>query len=161
MAETKEETGQSAEGTQIDVDSVRSEGFVQGKEKGVAAERQRLTDLLLAFEEDRDFAVEQFQSGASIDEAKIAYNEVLKTRLADVEAENKALASKVVETTETSQPAGAAPVPAGGDPAAGQDFMELVRARAEEKGIKKAEAMSEIAREQPGLAAAHRASLGV
>ena len=56
-----------------------------------AQEAKRLQDLKAAFPDDQPFAFEQFEKGASVDQAKVAYCDVLRKREADLKAENAAL----------------------------------------------------------------------
>jgi len=88
-----------------------------------------------AFGDDPAFALEQIEKGRTIEQAKAEYCEVLKKRLK--------------EKKENKQPAGAQPVEHNEAADGDGDFMELSKARAEEKKIKMSEAMKQITRENP------------
>lgn len=124
-------------------------------EAATKAERKRFADLRAAFPEDPDFAAKQYEAGASVEQAKVAYCEVLRSKL---EAEKVATAKAREEAAkkpqaEKPEPAGAAPLPRGGDPEAAdtRDFLAVARELAERKKISMAQAMGRVAREQPDL----------
>jgi len=129
-----------------------------------ADERKRLADLEAAFPGETAFVLAQFKGGATPDQARSAYGEVLagklaarEKELAAVQAELAALRSQAEEAkTRRAGPEarGAAPVPHGAPAAAARDFLETGREIAREEGISLTAAMRRLAREQPEL---HRA----
>jgi signal peptide peptidase SppA len=120
------------------------------REEFLTAERARKTALVAAFPEDKEFAGEQFLAGATVAEAKAAYCDVLKAKMA---AQAKEAAKANVA------PRGAKPVPPPeSDPSdvAPRSFMEAARDLANEKSIPMREAMSRVARANPELYAEHK-----
>ena len=129
-----------------------------------AEERQRMAALMAAFPNDAAFAAKQFESGASVDQAKAAYCDVLAERLAQAEATIAELREKgaakqgeaASANTTTTTPPGAKPVPHGEAKEGAADFMAEARARAKEGKISMREAMRQLAAEDPD---AHQAWL--
>jgi signal peptide peptidase SppA len=97
-------------------------------------EKVNISEFKEAFGDDPAFVLEQLEKGNTIEQAKAEYCEVLKGRLKN----------------GAKKPAGGAPPVEHNEAADGDaDFMELAKARAEEKKIKMSEAMKQIARELP------------
>lgn len=98
-----------------------------------AADRKRLSELRAEFPDDPAFALEQYESGHNVIEAKADYCDVLKKRLESKKAE------------------GGAP-PLTGSEEGGEntiDFNKAAKELAKAEGIKLGEAYKRIAREQP------------
>jgi signal peptide peptidase SppA len=136
---------------------VLDEGAIRAE--AALAERQRLVELKAAFSDDPAFAMEQFEKGASLIEAKAAYAEVLKVKLA---AEKKAIADfgkaaegvmKYDAKTRTWTPvvaaSGAQPVEFHEAAQGGGDFVALAKTKAEKEKVSLKVAMSRLVREQP------------
>ncbi len=130
-------------------------------EDGKNAELERFGALQQAFPGEAECVGTQFAAGASVAEAKAAFADVLKERLAASQVKIDEL-TKIQSHGNSSSgfkgkaDPGAAPVTAGAAPAEqdGEDFISVARALAEEKGINKQQAMSRLARQRPEL---HRA----
>jgi len=133
-----------------DIEAIRKNASAEA----VESERKRLSDLRAAFPEDPEFAVKQFEAGASLDEAKVAYCDVLQKK-------NAELADKL-QKAEAALPDGAVPVEHGEAPegSAEQDFMSVSRALAEEKKISLTDAMRRTARDNPELFQAFKQKAG-
>lgn len=129
---------------------------LEASKVAASAERKRSQDLRTAFPKHPEFAAAQFELGASVEQAKIAYVDVLQ---ADLDAERKTSAAardevaKARASAATIAPPAAAPLPRGGDPASakGPDFMAAARAHAKEQGCSMTAAMSHVARTDPDL----------
>jgi signal peptide peptidase SppA len=109
----------------------------KAKSEQQSADRQRLTDLKAAFPKDLVFAFEQYEKGASVEQAKASYADVLQARNEKLEKDLQEAQAKTAKAQpEPVVPAAAArPAPAqnngGGQAAtAGGDFM--VRAKADQ-----------------------------
>jgi ClpP class serine protease len=142
------------------------------KAEATAAERARLATFCEEFAGYRDFAVEQFAAGKSLDEARVAFVGVLKAELAAGKAElvkvsgEKATAeAKLAEALKASaaaaavaEPAAAKPIENAGSPqgAASVDFVARARDLAKEKQISITAAMKQLAAAEPE---AHKAYL--
>lgn len=111
--------------------------------KATEDSRKRLTDLKAAFPDDLAFAVEQFEAGASLLEAKAAYSDVLKKKLA----------------AKTN--AGPEPIQSGDSASGGESFVALGKKLAKEEGIPLGAAYKKLARQRPELHKAYKASLGL
>lgn len=136
-------------------------------EKAVAdartAERTRLQDLKAAFPKDQPFAFEQFEKGASVQEAKVAYCDVLQARQAELQKENGDLKKAATERKEPeTKPVGARPVPAGEEAStqAGPDFLARAAEVAKERGCSMRQALSHVARTEPAVYERHMQSVG-
>ncbi len=111
--------------------------------EAVTEDRERLAALQAEFDDDLEFAVEQFTKGASLIEAKAAYSDVLKERLAESKKnqpkpEQKKVGAKAIEHSE------------GGEQNA-DDFLTQAHAMAKELGIKNSEAIERLKKEDPDL----------
>lgn len=121
-----------------------------------AEERSRVAAIKKEFAGDPAFALEQIEAEATLGEAKAAYADVLKDRLAKSEAEKTELKTQLgkAQTTKPAPvaPAAGEPVPFAGS-ADGQDgpvnFVALARAKAKEEGISFEKAASRLSREDP------------
>jgi hypothetical protein len=106
-----------------------------------------VSELKAAFPNHPNFVIEQAEKGATLQDAKIAFADVLA-------AENKALQQQVKDAEQKaakSHTDGVPPLKVGGEGSgsAAGDFIGLAKARADEKKISISQAMSEIAAEQP------------
>lgn len=129
-----------------------------------------LAELKSAFGDRPDFVLEQLEAGATLEQAKTRYLEVMLAEAKQSQAETEAALSQAFEELEQAKKAAekAAPAPApvaapkGEKPlAAGdvedegpRDFLAEAKARATELGISNTEAMRRLAREDN---AGHRA----
>lgn len=125
-------------------------------------ERKRVRDIKAAFPEDREFALEQIEDGATLQEAKVAYCDHLQAKAKETEKKHAEELAAARKGASAPAQGGTKPVPHG-DAGAGQpgDFMTQARARAKElqaQGVKQpmTTAMRELVREQPELYQAYR-----
>ncbi len=125
----------------VDIEKIKTEAGTEA----VAKDRNRLAEMMTEFVDDLEFATEQHASGATLIEAKAAYADVLKDRLATME-KNQA------NSSPTKPAVGAKPVvhSEGGEINA-SGFLEQARAMAKEEGIKTSEAIKKLKRQDPEL----------
>jgi len=116
----------------------------EAKQKHAADEKKRLADLKSAFPKDLEFAIEQFEAGASLVEAKAAYADVLQKKL--TEKENGA------DPLQSGDSAGE------GD---GENFVSLGKKMAKEEKIPLGQAYKKLAAEKPEIYQAYKQSLGL
>lgn len=130
----------------------------KAKAEAKAAEQARRKAILAAFPKDRDFALEQIEADATLEEAKVAYCDHLQEQAAKREQEHAAELEAARKGAPA--PAGRKPVPHGdAAPSEPGGYMEQVHARAAQlraQGAKKplTEAHRQITAEQPDLRAA-------
>jgi signal peptide peptidase SppA len=150
------------ERTSIDAEVLNEEAIrAEAAEEAVAKGKTRLAELKAAFSDDLAFAVEQFEKDASLTDAKAAYAEVLKVKLA---AEKKANAEMVKgaegkmrfdEKTGMWIPiitASGAQAVEFHEAAQGEgDFLTLAQAKAKEEKTTVTAAMRTLAKERPDL----------
>lgn len=105
----------------------------------LASERQRMADLKAAFPDDLAFALEQFDAGATVEQAKATYCD-------------KLMAQQNTDTTKSAA-SGIEPLRDSGEGAGTDtgDFMTEARALADSKNISMTEAMGRIQASQPEL----------
>ena len=120
---------------EVDTDAIAA------KAKG--DEKQRMSDLQAAFPKDLPFAIEQFNAGSTVQEAKAIYCDTLMAKAADKSKPAVAVS-------------GAEPIDASGGEgdlaAATTDFMTEARLlKSKNPGMKKVEAMRMTMIEQPDL----------
>ncbi len=119
--------------------------------EGVRSEdAKRLAGLKAEFAEEPDFILEQYSKGATVEAAKAAYSDVLKTRLEETEKEKAELEKKLAGKTAEEGAEGVdsqESVAEGGE----TDFVKAAIALAEEKGITKTAAMQKLAAENPEM----------
>jgi len=120
------------------------------QEKIQLEERKRLSELKAAFPKDLEFAIEQFEAGASIIEAKAAYVPVLQKKIDEKEKEKE-------ESSGTDPLQSGDSANAGG----GENFVALGKKMAKEEKIPLGQAYKKLAREKPELHAAYKKSLGL
>jgi len=107
-------------------------------------EKKRMLDLKSAFPKDLAFAVEQFEAGASVTEAKAAFADVLQKRLDEKESQ------------------GPEPLNSGDSASdGGANFLSLGRQMAKDEKIPLGAAFKKLAKEQPDLHATYKQSLGL
>lgn len=142
-----------------DQDKIRSEAATQERESS----KSRIGAIKAAFPEDPIFALSQIESGATVEQAKAAYNDVLKVKLAESEKARK-LAEEKANKGKTGALKGGDPIVSVGEPGSqtGEPIGFLQRAEklAEEKGWTKTEAMSYLARNEKELYEAFLESTG-
>lgn len=140
-----------------DAEKIRKEATATGSQ----TEMSRFSALKAAFPDDLDFAAEQFESGANVEQAKAAYSDVLKTRNTELEKKNVELEGKAEAAATTEKVEGAPPAPHNdNDSDEGTlGYMETAAAMAEEKGIPLSKAYSLVSRQDPELFAAYKAGL--
>lgn len=120
------------------------EALAAAKKQVSADEKKRLSDLKSAFPKDLAFAVEQFEAGASVTEAKAAFADVLQKRLDEKEVQ------------------GPDPLKSGDSASdGGANFLSLGRQMAKDEKIPLGAAFKKLAKEQPDLHAAYKQSLGL
>jgi len=120
----------------------------QAVEEARSAERKRLMDLKAAFPNDLAFATAQWEAGATVDQAKAAYSDILSERLAEMKKENEDLKKRPAGVR------GASPVPVGGtssDESSNGGFMEKSKALSKAEGITMREAMSRVSKSEPSV----------
>lgn len=134
----------------------------------VALERQRVRDLKAAFHDDRDFADEQIDKGASLADAKVAFadragGELKKLRAektaadkARLEAEQKLEAAQKAKAPSSTHVPGVRP--AGEGVRASEDAPTGARAKFNDKvlaarksGMSRQAAVASVAKEHPEL----------
>ena len=142
---------------EVDAKEVREKARKEGYVAGVNEERQRFESLSCEFPEDEKFVAAQFLAGATVDQAKAAYADVMKKQNEGLRAENdtlKASAEKAKIAADKKKPetAGGAEAVAHNEAATNpldtQEFIAASRERAASKGISLANAMKELKREQ-------------
>lgn len=126
-----------------------------------AASRQLMADLSKEFPGDPEFAQEQFAKGATVTEAKAAYADKLKSKLAESQAAQDQLKTELdkakaqnatVAKTATQAAQGCKPIQANGAEAAdggAKDFVAQAKERARERNITTTQAMKELAAMDP------------
>lgn len=138
--DTKQDT-QQAQQPAVDTERVTADA--------VAAERQRLADLRAAFPKDPEFAMQQFEAGASVTEAKAAYVDILQAR---IDAREKAT---VVDKAPTGADARIGHSDAQGNEPAdaddGRNFLVVSREYARQHGCKMTVAMQAVRRQDRAL----------
>ena len=130
----------------VDLEAAKKQADDEGKE--------RLGLLEAAFEGEPEFVLEQFKAGATVDQAKAAFCDVLTERLA---ASN----SKVAEM-EKNKPAGADPVNNENDGGGGSQssaFMAAVRQYAKDNKCTQTVALRAVKKESPQLFEDYQAGL--
>ena len=135
----------------VDVEAIQK----VASESAVKGERERFTALQNAFPDESEFVSEQFVKGATTDEAKIAYNTVLQTKLADSEKSNADLQTKLESQSVSTGNSGDSDneavkqtgTPSGGD----SDFMAAARAYATENNVSKGAAIKAVRKSNPEL----------
>jgi hypothetical protein len=128
-------------------------------EQAKLEERNRLSNLKLAFPNDQEFALSQYEAGSTVDQAKLAYVDVLT-------AKNKELAEKLA-ASDTTPPAPTPPAPAPngvkpvGAPASddanalavpegkGSAFERILKKNQRERKLSYKEALRQTKDEQP------------
>ena len=131
-----------------DVEAIRREVATEGQ--------ARLDALRAAFPDNPDYMLEQFSAGATVEQAKAAYTDVLRTQLAELESlrdEQKAKIERLekqIEGLKASQSSGATPVRYGASGDGGPpDFLAAAKQLAKEEGISNRDAMRRLAHEDP------------
>jgi len=133
---------------------------VEAAANATKAEKERLAALKAEFPEDLAFAIEQYEAGATVQEAKASYAGVLREKLKASEKEKTELAEKLkVATTPLQGASGAEPVGFGESTEGETDFVKAAIALSQEKGITKTAAMRQLAKENPEMHLAWKASL--
>ena len=124
-------------------------------------ERERFTALRSAFPDDLAFASDQYQAGATVEQAKAAYADVLRQRLADSKDETSKLQTKLDSQAKASTDDDGAEAVVHNEAPVSEDadFMGAARALAKEEKISLTEAMKKVAKEQPELHAAWKANI--
>ncbi len=124
-----------------------------------AEERQRLTGLKAAFPDEPAFAMEQYEKGATLVEAKAAFSDVLAERGKQLAKENEDLKKAM---SRTGGGKGAPPVTQEGDPGVGsqETFMSAAEDYAAEHDCSMREALSHIARTRKDLYDRHLVDAG-
>ena len=136
-ANTMAETEQKTE-PEVDILAIQTKA---GKE-AVTKDRERLTALRVAFPDDPDFAMDQFEKGASVIEAKAGFADVLAERLKEANAQipQKKANADGAEPVDHSE---------GGN--TGADFMVQATAMAAEEKISKSDAIRKLQKTNPDL----------
>lgn len=136
---TAAETGQTA-GATIDAEAVRKEAEKAGQE--------RLSALQGAFANEPQFVLEQYQKGATVEQAKTAYCDVLAERLEKAEKE-KTQPQKGKAGTSSD---GANPLEAGGEGGnSSHSFVETARQLAKDEKISMTDALKRTKKDNPQL----------
>lgn len=112
----------------------------------LAVEKTRQADILAAFPGEPQFALEQITAGATVDQAKIAFSDVLRARLEAANKENAELkAAKAPAVAGAPALATAVDVAAGVKP----DFKALVEAYRKEHQCSETAAVLAVNRAHP------------
>lgn len=117
-------------------------------DKAREQERTRAKEIRAAFPDDPGFCLDHIERGSTVEQAKLAYSDVLRERLAQAQAE---LASARKSGGTTSVPARrptSRTAEGGGD--AKERFMALVH-RYEDAGLSRVAALTKVAREHEDL----------
>jgi len=134
----------------VDVEAIEK----QASASAVKSERERFTALQNAFPDESSFVSEQFVKGATVEQAKVAYNDVLQAKLADSEKVNADLQSKLESGSDTSDDdAGNKAVEQKGTPSGSvdSDFMSAAREYANEHNMSVGKAIKAVRRANPEL----------
>jgi len=135
---------------EVDAVKVKADANKEGFDKGVQSERERFKVLNEAFPNDLKFASEQFVTGVNVEQAKIAFADILAQRLNEQTAKNVELEKKLKDK-ESVVVEGVKPIvhnEASTTPPNPQEFIAAARERSASKGISLANAMKELKREQ-------------
>jgi len=119
----------------VDVQSIKAEAEADG----ATAERAKLAEFKAAFPDDLPYAVNAYESGATVEQAKALYTPPAKT------------APKAETATGADATIGASDAEGNAAAEAGEDFMTVARQRAKERNIGITAAMQQISNEQPDL----------
>lgn len=135
-----------------DQDKIRSEAAAQTRE----AEKARVATIRAAFPKDPMFAMDQIAAGATLDQAKAAYADVLEAKLAESEKGREAAEKKAAAPKPPAPPAkGGHPIVSEGEPGSQatepEGFLSRSEKLAVERGWTKTQAMSHLARTEPAL----------
>ena len=137
--------------TEVDAVKVKADAHKEGVAQGVQSERDRFKALNEAFPNDLKFASEQYIAGANIEQAKIAFADILAKRLSEETAKNVELEKKLKDK-ESVAVEGVKPI-AHNEAAATKssdvkEFIAAARERAASKNISLEQSMRELKREQ-------------
>lgn len=99
------------------------------------AETERLSALQTEFPDNLNFALDQFKAGASVEQAKAAYCDVLKDKLKNKQADGAEALENAGDTTQVNS----------------DDFMTAAKQYKEEKNCSLTAAMSAVAKQNPEL----------
>jgi len=116
----------------------------EAAEKAKKENKQRLSELKAAFPDDLEFAIEQFEDGASLVEAKAAYADVLLKKLKEKETEG----ASAIESGDSSE-------------GESKNFVEAGKKLAKEEKIPLGQAYKKLAKENPELYKSYKASLSL
>jgi len=122
-----------------------------------ADEKARCDSITAEFPDDAEFALKAVTGGQSLDEAKAAYADVLKARLAETNEKLGTVQGELATLREAQEDDGsddgAPPVKQSlkGDAGAGGDFVSAVTAYMAEKDCPRSEAIHHVATTQPEL----------
>lgn len=138
--------------SEVDMDEKKAaEEKAKAMAEAQAAERKRFADLRSAFPDDPAFASAQYEIGATVEQASVAYVPVLREKL-----KAQAAAKPAPVPALPAGPAGAPPLRSSGDPASTgtvekglAGWAKRARALAKEEGISFSLAMSKLARQDP------------
>lgn len=136
---------------EVDAVKVKADAHKEGFAQGVQNERDRFKALNEAFPNDLKFASEQYIAGANIEQAKIAFADILAKRLSEETAKNVELEKKLKDK-ESVAVEGVKPI-AHNEAAATKssdvkEFIAAARERAASKKISLEQSMRELKREQ-------------
>ena len=144
MAEEKKEkettaaSDSTATAVTVDIEAV--------KKQAAGEDKVRLSALKAAFPDEPAFVLEQFEKKATVEQAKSAYADILKTKNTELIQQNAELAKKTKRAT-----GGAPPVPAGGEGGnqSADAFIEQAKQYAEDKKCPIAVALKVIRKKNP------------
>ena len=136
---------------EVDAVKVKADAHKEGVAQGVQSERDRFKALNEAFPNDLKFASEQYIAGANIEQAKIAFADILAKRLSEETTKNAELEKKLKDK-ESVAVEGVKPI-AHNEAAATKssdvkEFIAAARERAASKKISLEQSMRELKREQ-------------
>jgi len=118
-------------------------------------ERRRLSELRTAFADDPAFAMQAFEKGQTVVEAKADYCDALREQLAAAVKERDDLTARLEKKEEKTQSQADGKPPVATDSsdtaATGDDFLCRARELAKTEGISVTLAMRKLARQQPEL----------
>lgn len=130
-------------------ETAQAQATEAAKVEGAAAEKARFGELKAAFPADAAYAMDSFEKGLSVLEAKAAYADILQGRMKEME---KAKGKEKPEPKSAAQ--GAEPIPFAEGAQGAPDFVGEARRMAAAEGIPLDKAMSKLANSRPELHAA-------
>ncbi|MGA1979470.1 MAG: S49 family peptidase [Sedimentisphaerales bacterium] len=150
MAEEQKDNKAAAAGADgtatVDKETVKKQVNEAASTGSGQEDKVRLSALRAAFPDEPAFVLEQFEKGATVEQAKAAYADILKTRNAELKEQNAELAKKTKKAT-----GGAPPVPPGGEGGSqtADAFIDMAKQYAEDHKCSMAIALKAVRKKNP------------